>query len=169
MEQEKKQAVALMRYSAIAPLITGTQEDYESLSAYFRTASAKGIKAPDGSLRHYSPGTLEKWYLAYRKSGFDALVPTGRSDCGVSRKIDDDLKEQIRYLKHHYPRMSAAAIYKQLQDNGSAPDSSQNLPSAVSSTSSSYKSVLQTIRICGVTKGLTSMKFGAGIPVPVPI
>ena len=48
MEQEKKQAVALMRYSAITPLITGTQEDYESLSAYFRAASAKGIKAPDG-------------------------------------------------------------------------------------------------------------------------
>ena len=70
MEQEKKQAVALMRYSAIAPLITGTQEDYESLSAYFRTISAKGIKASDGSLRHYSPGTLEKWYLSYRKSGF---------------------------------------------------------------------------------------------------
>ena len=119
MEQEKKQAVALMRYSAIAPLITGTQEDYESLSAYFRTASAKGIKAPDGSIRHYSPGTLEKWYFSYKKSGFDALVPTGRSDCGVSRKIDEDLKEQIIYLKHHYPRMSAAAIYKQLQDNGS--------------------------------------------------
>ena len=44
MEQEKKQAVALMRYSAIAPLITGTQEDYESLSAYFRTAS--GFPSP---------------------------------------------------------------------------------------------------------------------------
>ena len=119
MEQEKKQAVALMRYSAIAPIITGTQEDYESLSAYFRTASAKGIKAPDGSLRHYSPGTLEKWYLAYKKSGFDALIPSGRSDCGVSRKIDDDLREQIIYLKHHYSRMSAAAIFRQLQDNGS--------------------------------------------------
>ena len=47
MEQEKKQAVALMRYSAIAPLITGTQEDYESLSAYFRTISAKGSKPED--------------------------------------------------------------------------------------------------------------------------
>lgn len=119
MEQDRKQAVALMRYSAIAPLITGTQDDYGSLSAYFRTASAKGIKAPDGSVRHYSPGTLEKWYLSYRKSGFDALLPLSRSDCGVSRKIDDDLKEQITYLKHHYPRMSAAAIYKQLKDNGS--------------------------------------------------
>ena len=42
-----------------------------------------------------------------------------RSDCGVSRKIDDDRKEQITYLKHHYSRMSAAAIYQQLQDNGS--------------------------------------------------
>lgn len=119
MEQNKKQAVALMRYSAISPIITGTQDDYESMSAYFRAASAKGIKSPDGSLRHYSPGTLEKWYLSYKKGGFDALVPTGRSDCGVSRKINEDLKEQILYLKHHYPRMSASAIYRQLKDNGS--------------------------------------------------
>ena len=108
-----------MRYSAIAPLITDTQDDFVSLSAYFRAVSAKGIKAPDGSLRHYSPGTLEKWYLSYKKSGFDALIPSGRSDRGTSRKIDEDLKEQIIYLKQHYPRMSAAAIYKQLQDNGS--------------------------------------------------
>lgn len=119
MNQDKKQAIALMRYSAIAPLITDTLDDYESSSAYFRTTAAKGIKGPDGKLRNYSPSTLEKWYLAYKKGGFDALIPTGRSDCGVSRKIDDDLKEQISYLKHHYPRMSAAAIYKQLQDNGS--------------------------------------------------
>ncbi len=119
MEQEKKQAIALMRYSAISPLITGTQDDFESLSAYFRAVSAKGIKAPDGSLRHYSPTTLEKWYLAYKHSGFDALIPVNRSDCGISRKIDEDLKEQIIYLKHNYPRMSAAAIFKQLQDTGS--------------------------------------------------
>lgn len=119
MDQEKKQAIALMRYSAIAPVISGTIDDFESLSAFFRAASAKGIKAPDGTIRNYSPGTLEKWYLAYKKSGFNALIPTGRSDCGVSRKIDEDLREQISYLKHHYPRMSAAAIYKQLKDNGS--------------------------------------------------
>ena len=139
MEQEKKQAVALMRYLAIAPLITGTQEDYESLSAYFRTVSAKGIKAPDGSLRHYSPGTLEKWYLSYRKSGFDALVPTGRSDCGVSRKIDDDLREQIIDLKHHDSRLrskNSSGITA-----ASAPASFQNLRYAVSSTSSSYRNI----------------------------
>ena len=119
MEQERKQAIALMRYSAVSPLITGIQDDYPSLNAFFRDVSAKGIKAPDGKIRHYSPATLQKWYLAYRKGGFDALVPTGRSDRGVSRKIDDALAEEIRYLKHTYPRLSAAEIYRQLKDRGS--------------------------------------------------
>lgn len=119
MNQDKKQAIALMRYSAIAPLISGTDSDYVSLSAYFRERSAKGIKAPNGEIRHYSPGTIEKWYFAYKKDGFDALVPAGRSDCGVSRKIDDELSEEIKYLKHTYPRLSASAIYRQLQDKGS--------------------------------------------------
>lgn len=119
MNQNRKQAIALMRYSAISPLISGTQEDFPSLNAYFRDASAKGVKSPDGEIRHYAPATIERWYLNYKRGGFDALIPSGRSDCGVSRKIDDDLTEQIRYLKHTYPRLSAAAIYRQLQDNGS--------------------------------------------------
>ena len=119
MDQNKRQAVALMRYSAIAPLIAGTQEDYESLRAYYRDVSAKGIKAPDGQIRHYSPGTIQKWHLAYKNAGFDGLLPTRRSDCGVSRKIDDALGEEIRFLKHTYPRLSAAELFRQLKDKGS--------------------------------------------------
>ena len=118
MDQDRKQSIALMRYSAISPLISGTHNNYESLSAFFREVSARGLKAPNGELRHYSPVTIEKWYLAYRKGGFDALIPSGRSDCGVSRKIDDELSEEIRYLKHTYPRLPASAIYRQLQDKG---------------------------------------------------
>lgn len=119
MDQNKRQAVALMKYSAIAPLISGTQDDYGSLRAYYRDASARGVTAPDGQVRHYSPGTIQKWHLAYKSGGFDALLPTGRSDCGVSRKIDPGLEEEIRYIKHTYPRLSAAEIYRQLRDKGS--------------------------------------------------
>ena len=118
MEQEKKQQIALMRYSAIAPLITGAQDDVSSLSAYFRDVASKGSRMPDGTIHHYSPETYEKWYYLYKKDGFDALIPSGRSDCGKSRKIDDDIQEQISYLKKNYPRLSAAAIHKQLLDNG---------------------------------------------------
>ena len=119
MNQEKKQAIALMRYSAIAPLITGLSDDFKSLTAFFNNASVKGVIHPDGTVKHYAPGTIEKWYRNYKEAGFDALIPTGRVDQGKPRKLDDDLQEQIRYLKTNYPRMSASAIYRQLRDNGS--------------------------------------------------
>lgn len=119
MDKDKQQSIALMRYSAIAPLISGLPEEYPSMSTYFRDLSEKGILHPSGQMRKYAPGTMKSWLLDYKKGGFDALIPKSRSDCGTSRKIDSELEEQIRYLKRNYPRLSASAIYRQLQDNGS--------------------------------------------------
>lgn len=119
MEQQKKHDIALMKYSAIAPVISGLPAQYRSFSEYFREVSERGILHPDGKLRHYATSTIAKWYELYVKNGFDSLQPAGRSDEGKPRKLDDALQEQILYLKEHYPRMSAAAIYKQLQHNGS--------------------------------------------------
>lgn len=119
MTQEQTQEIALMRYSVIAPIISGLQDSFPSHEAYFRDASARGVTAPDGTLKHYAPATIKKWYNRYNQSGFDALIPSSRADLGKPRKLDDELQEQIRYLKNNYPRMSAAAIYRQLRDNGS--------------------------------------------------
>lgn len=119
MEQQKKHDIALMKYAAIAPVVSGLPAQRRSFSEYFREVSERGIPHPDGGLRHYAVSTIAKWYELYTKNGFDALQPAGRCDEGKSRKLDDALQEQIIYLKEHYPRMSAAAIYKQLQHNGS--------------------------------------------------
>lgn len=119
MDQEKKNTIALMRYSVISPLITGLSDDYDSLAAFFNAASARGVKYPDGTIKHYAPGTIELWYRNYLDKGFDALIPSGRADLGLPRKLDYELREQIKYLKTNYPRMSASAIYRQLHDNGS--------------------------------------------------
>ena len=119
MKQEQKQEIALMRYGAIAPLIAGLDEDYPSQNAFYEEVAARGIPGPDGRLRHYAPATIEKWYLDYKKYGFDALIPKARADADMSRKLDDELQEQIRYLKSNYPRMSAAAIFRQFSEGGS--------------------------------------------------
>ena len=119
MKSEKQQEIALMRYGAIAPLIAGLDENYPSKTAFYTEISAKGLVGPDGRVHHYAPATIEKWYLDYQNHGFDALVPKGRSDAGMSRKLDDELQERIRYFKMNYPRMSAAAIYRQLRADGS--------------------------------------------------
>ncbi|MEH2960563.1 DDE-type integrase/transposase/recombinase [Candidatus Merdisoma sp. JLR.KK006] len=119
MEQEYRHAIALMRYSAIAPLIPGLPEGYRNLADYLEKTSQKGLLHPNGEVRNYAPKTLYKWYFTYQKGGFDALLPAGRNDCGRSRKLDDDLKEKISYLKGRYPRMGAAAIFRQLKEDGS--------------------------------------------------
>lgn len=119
MKQQKKHDIALMKYSAIAPVISGLPAQYKSFSEYFREVSEKGILHPDGSLRHYATSTIAKWYELYVKNGFDSLQPSSRSDEGKPRRLDHALQEQVIYLKEHYPRMSAAAIYRQLLLDGS--------------------------------------------------
>ncbi|WP_244088661.1 helix-turn-helix domain-containing protein, partial [Mediterraneibacter gnavus] len=104
---------------AIAPIIAGLDERYPSKTAFYTEISAKGLMGPDGKLHHYAPATIEKWYLDYQNHGFEGLVPKGRSDAGMSRKLDEELQERIRYFKTNYPRMSAAAIYRQLKSDGS--------------------------------------------------
>lgn len=118
MNEEKKKEIALMRYSVIAPLITGASNEELTKRAYFIDAAKKGVIGSNGKVRTFSASTIEKWYRSYQKSGFDGLVPTGRVDVGKSRKLDDELQEQIIYYKTNYPRMSASAIYRQLREKG---------------------------------------------------
>lgn len=95
MMQDKQQSVALLRYGAIAPIIARLDENYPNKSSFFREVSEKGIVEPDGSVHHYVPTTIEKWYLDYQKHGFDALIPKGRSDAGLSCRFDDELQDNF--------------------------------------------------------------------------
>lgn len=118
MEKDKRQELGLMRYGAISPVLNGLPDGYKTIREYFEELSTKGISHPDGNIRHYSPNTFQAWYTSYRRDGFKALEPAGRSDEGISRKIDDDIAERIRYLKNKYPRLPATMIHKSLIDEG---------------------------------------------------
>lgn len=60
MDQEKQHDIALMRYSVISPVLSGLPENYSSLEAFYRDASNKGTIAPDGTLKHFAPATIER-------------------------------------------------------------------------------------------------------------
>ena len=62
MTQEKQHDIALMRYSVISPIINGLSEEYSSLDAFYRDAAKKGAVAPDGTVKHFSAATIERWY-----------------------------------------------------------------------------------------------------------
>ena len=127
MDYVKKQDVALLRYTAIAPVVTGLDDAYGSNNDYYREISEKGVTGPDGKVYHFHPDTLQRWYSAYKKQGFEALMPRDRRDAGKSRKIDADLLEQLTYFVEHYPRMPATEILRKLEENGSVTDGQVSL------------------------------------------
>lgn len=118
MDINDKHALALIRYSLIAPLVTGTKDPNESYSQFYKRASEIECTLPDGKKRKFSASTIEHWYSSYRKYGFDGLVTTDRKDEGVSRSITPELEAEIKYLKETYPKMPATSIMQKLLDDG---------------------------------------------------
>ncbi len=118
MTQDEKHAIALMRYSTIAPAVSGTKDPDQSLASYFREAAARQYTAPDGTLKSFSPDTIDRWYYLYQKEGFDGLMPKSREDAGRSRVLDDACREFIDHMKKTYPRMPATAIYQKMLGDG---------------------------------------------------
>ena len=83
---QNSSSLALTRYKAINTLEDCLRAGL-TLAEALRQASARSW--PDENGDHYAVRTLEDWWYAYRHGGFEALVPSPRSDCGQSRVLDD--------------------------------------------------------------------------------
>lgn len=117
MKEERKNEIALFRYGVLAPLIQ-RQNDDNSNNKFFVNASKKTYESINGKLITIHPTTLSRWYKRYKEKGFDGLKPDIRSDDGISRKLDKDLKETILYYLKEYPRLPATQIYSKLINTG---------------------------------------------------
>ena len=102
-------AVASLRLAIIQPAFNGTYPDM-SKQDYYARVSEKPLKLPDGREVRYSPGTYSCWESAYRKGGFDALMPRERSDKGHCRRLDADAISKIYELRERFPRLTASGI-----------------------------------------------------------
>lgn len=116
LTENSRTEVALFRYGILAPLISGTWEG--SSRQFFMEAAAKTYILPDGKSADYTAATLYRWYNAYRKDGFDALKVKSRVDRGRFRRIDNDIADQIVYMKEQHPRLPATLIREKLIENG---------------------------------------------------
>ena len=124
MSKEKTLAtateIAQFRFALIAPVIQGLFPD-ASRTAYYKRVTEKPLTLPDGSIKEISYKTVEKWVSEYQRFGFDALMPTERSDKGTTRALSDTAIEEIFRLKREFPRLNATQIHAQLIQNGFIP------------------------------------------------
>ena len=67
MTDELRKKTALFRYSVLSPLIIGDLDDTMTKEGFFKQASLKKYRNPEGYMVTISPTTLSRWYKSYQK------------------------------------------------------------------------------------------------------
>ena len=117
MKHDDKQAIALWRLAVLGPL-TSARLEHGDRQRLFQQAAARVHERPDGTRVQLSVRTIEWWYYAYRRGGFQALFPHDRSDRGQSRAIPAEVAEHILRVKRERPRRSIRRIIRVLERAG---------------------------------------------------
>jgi len=114
MKHDDKQKVALWRLGVLGPLMSARLE-HGDRRRYFAEAAARTHERPDGRRVQLKERTIEAWYYAYRRRGFEALFPGDRQDRGRSRAISAEVAEYILRVKRERPRRSIRRIIRMLE------------------------------------------------------
>jgi len=126
VKDKGKQAIALFRFSLIAPLVNETYEA-ASKNQFFRDIASKEHTLPNGHNIKISSGTIKKWFLNYKHGGFDALIPKARADVGQPRNIDANAIAKIHELKERLPYITGSLVYQKLIEEGYVKESKTSL------------------------------------------
>jgi putative transposase len=108
MDQAHAEAVALHRWAVIAEATSDRLEPAER-GVLVRAIAARAHSHPDGTARHYSRATIDRWIRNWRRAGLDALRPETRSDTGAVR-AHPELADEAAALRLELPSRSAAQI-----------------------------------------------------------
>jgi transposase InsO family protein len=119
MDDKTKRAIALWKLGVLGPLVSARLE-HGDRHQLFKETAARAHEMPGGRIIRLSARTIESWYYAFKRGGFDALYPGVRADCGQSRAIGPDLAELIVRAKREKPRRSIRRIIRMLERAGQA-------------------------------------------------
>ena len=110
MEDPRRRDIALFRYGLIReaadPELTPTER-----GRLVRELASREHRGPDGEWTRVGRSTLDRWIVAYRTGGFDALIPVQRRRQPVS---DVELLDLAVRLKRENPRRTATHIVELL-------------------------------------------------------
>jgi putative transposase len=112
MDEETREQVALHRYGVIAEALSHRLTGAER-GRIVREAAGRTHTHPDGTRRHYSRGTIDRWIRSWREGGLCALKPDARADAGGVR-AHPELIEEVCKLRCERPDRSAAQIARMI-------------------------------------------------------
>jgi putative transposase len=106
MDENGRREVGLFRYALIRdaadPALSKAERGWQ-----VRALAEREHVGPDGRLVRVARGTLDEWIRAYRRGGFEALVPRPRV---VAPRTSAELLELAFSLKRERPERTAAQV-----------------------------------------------------------
>jgi putative transposase len=115
---ELNQTLALTRFKALN-FVEDLQRDGLALAEALRQASLRPW--PDENGDYYAVRTLEDWWYAYQKGGFNALMPAPRSDQGKSRVLDQATAAWVLEQVTQNPKAPLKVLYCHWQQSQQRP------------------------------------------------
>lgn len=108
---ERRREVALFRYGVIADLVH-LEPHHRGLYALLTKKAQQDFTIPGSLRRHVAPETMRGWLRAYRRGGFDALVPRVRADHGCARSISPHVVDLLCQMKEDSPELSIPSLLR---------------------------------------------------------
>jgi len=114
---DKRRDVALFRLAVLGDLVHAEMRRGALRRALEKKASERWI-FPDGKTRRVAAKTIQSWLYAYKRHGFDGLIPQERKDRGRSHSIPPEIQALILDLKREDPGRSTPLILRELENAG---------------------------------------------------
>jgi putative transposase len=111
----KQQAVALFRYSVIADLAQ-LPLHHRGLYKLLTEKAERDYNIPGTLRRRVAAETIRGWLRAYRRGGFDALVPKERADTGSTRAIPPQVVDLLCQLKDDEPALTIPLLIRRVRE-----------------------------------------------------
>ncbi len=110
--------LALFRYGVIGPLVE--QEEYErgEITAMIREITANTHYLPGTGRIDIKERTVYEWLRRYKQGGVEALRQKVRSDCGISRVLDEEVLKQAIVLRKEVPERWTSTLLDIMKRTG---------------------------------------------------
>lgn len=115
-----REQVALFRYGLIGDLVH-RDPNAPGLYALLRKKAEQSYSIPGSRHQRVAAETIRDWLKAYRKGGFEALLPRPRCDLGSARVLPQDIIDVLVSIKEDHPEYTVPLVIAEARKSGKIP------------------------------------------------
>jgi putative transposase len=117
MTEEQKKAVAVFRFGVIADFVNGVHLDYGEQERLLAQKSDRKWDIPHSGRTRIGRSTIQRWVTLYQESvgRLESLYPSGRSDAGRCRSLDEETELSLRRVRAEMPKATARVLVEEME------------------------------------------------------